>query len=56
MLAGLEVTGAKAKQCCLAGGIWKACLEPLFTKWLELKDWDKECRRIGKWYYLPPLD
>jgi len=56
ILAGLDGAGFKARQCCRSGGIWKACLQPLFTKWLKLKEWDNECRKIGDWYYLPPVD
>jgi len=40
----------QAIQCCRAGGVWKACLQPLLEKWLELKDWERECRRSGHWY------
>ncbi|MDN3506463.1 MAG: hypothetical protein P0S96_04465 [Simkaniaceae bacterium] len=56
VLLGLEGASFKAKQCCRSGGIWKACVQPLFSKWLKLKEWDNECRKIGDWYYLPSVD
>ena len=46
----LYVLEDRAIQCCRAGGIWKACLQPLLDKWLELKDWERECRHSGHWY------
>lgn len=56
VIAAIEAAAAKARSCCKSGGIWKACLQPLFEKWLILKDWDKECRKLGNWYFLPPVD
>ena len=55
-IASTKLLSYKAQQCCRSGGVWKACLQPLYEKWLKLKDWEKECRKHSDWYYSPDLD
>jgi len=51
-IAALYVAESKARDCCIRGGVWKACLQPLLHRWLELKEWERECRRTNHWYIL----
>ena len=51
-IASLYLLEDKAISCCRAGGVWKACLQPLLEKWINLKEWERECRRSGHWYLL----
>ena len=37
----------QAIQCCIAGGLWKACLQPLVNKWYQ---WNEKWKVLG----IPP--
>ncbi|WP_220017694.1 hypothetical protein [Candidatus Rhabdochlamydia oedothoracis] len=35
----------KAIKCCVAGGLWKGCIQPIFTKWQE---WNEKWKIFDK--------
>lgn len=56
MTSAIIATAQKARRCCRAGGIWKACITPLLTKWYDLKAWERECKNYGKFVEPPCWD
>lgn len=53
LVAAIHYAANEARNCCYAGGVWKACLQPLLTKWIDLKEWDRECRQSNRWFCPP---
>jgi hypothetical protein len=41
-----DLTG-RAIQCCMAGGLWKTCIQPLVNKWYQ---WNEKWKIFG----IPP--